>query len=258
MARAVLVHLPSAVIIIVVIFGVVAVSLSGLWIVRRVALDERHNEVAGFIIAVVGVIYGVLLALVVVATWEQFQDARAVVDREASIVLSLYRDAQVSGAEAAQARQALTGYVEAVVGQEWSRMEDGEESRRAEEELARVWTAFLAIDHERPDVAANIADDLDELAVVRAERLFMSTDTLPAVFWAGIIVGAVITIGFTYLFWVPDVRAHAVMVLALAALIGVVLAMILVLDMPFTGDAGVGSEPLAEARTEFAHIDRQR
>ena len=46
---------------------------------------------AGFILAVVGVVYAVLLAFVVVIVWQQFDSARADADREATIVLALYR-----------------------------------------------------------------------------------------------------------------------------------------------------------------------
>ena len=35
-------------------------------------MDEKHNEVAGFIFATVGVVYAVLLAFVVIVVWEQF------------------------------------------------------------------------------------------------------------------------------------------------------------------------------------------
>jgi hypothetical protein len=37
---------------------------------------QGHNDVAGFIYAVVGVIYAVLLALMVIAVWEDYEKAR--------------------------------------------------------------------------------------------------------------------------------------------------------------------------------------
>jgi hypothetical protein len=52
----------------------------------------EHNDVAGFIIAVVGVIYAVLLAFVVIVSWEKFVSAEAVVGEEASALRSIYRE----------------------------------------------------------------------------------------------------------------------------------------------------------------------
>src|SRR4028118_1337023 len=53
---------------------------------RRVPapLRREHNDVAGFIYAVVGVIYAVLLALVVIAVWEEHEAAKATVREEAN------------------------------------------------------------------------------------------------------------------------------------------------------------------------------
>ena len=56
---------------------------------------EAHHDVAGFILAVVGVVYAVLLAFVVVIVWQQFDSSRSDADREATIVLALYQDAAV-------------------------------------------------------------------------------------------------------------------------------------------------------------------
>ena len=46
-----------------------------------VLADGEHNDVAGFIIAVVGVIYAVLLAFVVIVSWENFSQAESTVGR---------------------------------------------------------------------------------------------------------------------------------------------------------------------------------
>jgi Protein of unknown function (DUF4239) len=56
--------------------------------------DGEHNDVAGFIIAVVGVIYAVLLAFVVIVSWEDFSEAESTVGQEASALRSIYRESQ--------------------------------------------------------------------------------------------------------------------------------------------------------------------
>src|SRR4028118_1596380 len=67
--------------------AVALVAVAGLEAVRRLVPAERrqeHNDVAGFIYAVVGVIYAVLLALVVIAVWEEHEAARATAREEAN------------------------------------------------------------------------------------------------------------------------------------------------------------------------------
>jgi hypothetical protein len=74
----------------------VFVSLLGLALVRRkVPISElaEHTDVAGYVYAVIGVIYAVVLALVVIAAWEEYRDARQATANEASAVLNLARAA---------------------------------------------------------------------------------------------------------------------------------------------------------------------
>ena len=55
---------------VLVVLVAVLVAVSGLILVERfvsASLRQEHNDVAGFIYAVLGVIYAVLLALVVIA-----------------------------------------------------------------------------------------------------------------------------------------------------------------------------------------------
>ena len=53
--------------------------------------------------------------------------------------------------------------------------------------------------------------------------------------WAVLVVGAVITIGFSYFLGVEGNRAHALMTGSLAAMIALTLYLILALDRPFAG-----------------------
>src|SRR5688500_15229285 len=80
------------------IVAAVLLALLGLAVVRRTVPHERlarHTDVAGYVYAVIGVIYAVILAQVVIAAWDDYQDARAVADDEANAVLNLARLAQV-------------------------------------------------------------------------------------------------------------------------------------------------------------------
>ena len=64
------------------LLGCISVSLAagGLILVQRlvpIAVRRQHNDVAGFIYAVLGVVYAVLLGLMVVAVWEEWNTALA-------------------------------------------------------------------------------------------------------------------------------------------------------------------------------------
>ena len=74
----------------------IAVSVAIALLVRRFFPHEQlreHNDVAGFIYAVVGVIYAVVLGLVLVSVWERTFEAEDLVAHEATIVAGMYRAA---------------------------------------------------------------------------------------------------------------------------------------------------------------------
>src|SRR5215210_8627964 len=81
----------------VFIGGSVGLALFGAVHVRRrvdLATQMEQNEVAGFFIAVLGVVYGVLLAFAVIVVWEGYGDAQTTAEREANSVGDLYRMAE--------------------------------------------------------------------------------------------------------------------------------------------------------------------
>jgi hypothetical protein len=57
-----------------------------------VKVRRAHNDLAGFSIAIISVVYAVLLAFIAVATWESFSSAETIVQEEAGYIGNLYRD----------------------------------------------------------------------------------------------------------------------------------------------------------------------
>jgi hypothetical protein len=65
---------------------------------------------------------------------------------------------------------------------------------------------------------------------------------MPAVLWAVLVFGGIVTIGFTYLFGLGNAWAHRLMVLSLAAVIALALFTIWALEYPFSGGARIPTE----------------
>src|SRR5215213_12042800 len=116
--------------VVFIVLMAVLVSLIGLVLVRRLApIDQlaQHTDVAGYVYAVIGVIYAVVLALVVIAAWEEYRDAREAATDEASAVLNLARAANGWPAgDSDQVESALVVYARHVVDVEWPAMARGD------------------------------------------------------------------------------------------------------------------------------------
>jgi hypothetical protein len=103
------------------------VAVGGLVLVQRLMPARRrlrHNDVAGFIYAVLGVAYAVLLGLVVVAVWEEWNAAATVaVDQEASEAAEIFWLAhRLPQPEGRSLQELARSYAQVVVNEEWPLM----------------------------------------------------------------------------------------------------------------------------------------
>src|ERR1051326_2717365 len=108
-----------------------AISVGVMLIVQRFVnredLREGH-DVAGFIYAVVGVIYAVVLAFVVIVVWEQFNDAEHYAQQEASHIGDIRRLAEAFPDSIRNRIEGTTErYLHSVVEREWPKMAHGQE-----------------------------------------------------------------------------------------------------------------------------------
>lgn len=85
--------LPQWLALTLILASVVLPALLGFLVVQRlrpVDVRRSHNDVAGFVFAAVGVIYGVLLAFVVIVVWEHWEHTEDNVQMESVVALSRY------------------------------------------------------------------------------------------------------------------------------------------------------------------------
>jgi len=85
--------LATALYLILTVFVPVLVAVAGLVLLQRLVPPERRegqNNVAGFIFAVLGVAYAVLLAFVVIAVWQDYEADQTNVESEAHELAGIY------------------------------------------------------------------------------------------------------------------------------------------------------------------------
>nr|AIA13705.1 Protein of unknown function (DUF4239) [uncultured bacterium] len=228
----------------------------GLKMVRRtVSLEvlQSHHEVAGFIIGVIGAVYAVLLAFVVVAVWDQFEDANATVTREANQLIDLSRMAQGFPLPAQQSVQdSLRVYVRVAIDEEWPAMARGEQGQRTQGAMDQLWKSYREMDPQTSRENALYSASLDRLIELndsRRLRLYASRNDIPLIVRILLWGGGLMTLAFTYFFGVKSIRSQALMTAGLASVLSFVLFLIVALDNPFHGSVRVSPEPLKQALT---------
>jgi hypothetical protein len=206
----------------------------------------RHNDVAGFIHGVIGVVYAVLLGFTAIMVWEQFRNAQQGVELEADALADLYRDAQAFPPEVReQMALRMRAYAGMVLEKEWPAMAEGEsnpETGEAYEQLWRTYHEFTPQDDNQRAWHAESIRRLNALDDSRRDRLLRVRSGLPTVIWSALLGGGAVTIGFTFLFGTRNALAQGVMTAGLALTIGLVLLSIVALVHPFSGITRVNPE----------------
>jgi len=235
-----------------------ALAMAGPFLVRRQVELERltvNNEVAGFKFATIGVLYAVLLAFVVVVVWERFNDAEHAVAREAGAATTIYRLAWgIEGEPGNGLREALSGYLEVDLREDWPAMAHGRGSILVTRALDSVYGQLLRFhptDLRQTAIQTEIMAQLGQLTQARRERLVRASGTVPGIIWFVLFVGAVLTICFTFFFGTRNIRAQSMMTGALSLLILFALLIVITVDRPFSGSVAVTPEPLKEVLADF-------
>jgi hypothetical protein len=222
------------------------VAVGGLVVVQRLYSTERrkqHNDVAGFIYAVLGVSYAVLLGLMLIAVWEQWNAAQDVASDEANELAGIFWFAHaLPQPEGRHIQELARSYAEVVVEEEWPLMEQGRSSPKAWDTLDELRGTILGLD---PPTGAQLVrynqvlEQLHALGDARRERLLAASEGLATILWVVLIGGGVITIAFTYLFGLDNTVVHTLMVAALAMILSLSLFTVAALDYPFKGDVRI-------------------
>jgi hypothetical protein len=238
----------TASIVVAMFYGVLVVSLAILLAVGGLILVEylvpwqvrqHHNDVAGFIYAVLGVVYAVLLGFVTIVVWEDFEEARSAADAEANELAEFFWLAQeLPEPQGERIQELAQSYAKVVIDDEWSLMEQGRASPRAWALTGEMRSSIYDFE---PDTDAEQVlygqglQRVHDLVDQRRLRLLETREGIPRVMWSILAVGGIIVVGFTYLFGLENTRSHTLMIAALAAIIALVLFTIYALNQPFAG-----------------------
>lgn len=242
----------------------VVFSLWSKWLVGRRLLGE-HHEIGNHFVGVVGVIYAVLVAFVVVTAWQARDRAVEVTMAEQNNVDDLfYLVSAYPGSDARTIRFMLRDYTMDTFG-EWNQMlhqqrlcsdvlesditcfkPQGAISRYANRlaQCIRERTFSLSpatpreqvIYQESIKIVQNLAENREE------RRLRYQQRTLQPILWWSFLLGAFILVGMTYFIIGQDPRSQLVRSAALFSTVGMMVALALVFDRPFAGRMQVPGE----------------
>ena len=248
---------------IVFLFIVTAGAVIGLLLVRRRinhAALARHNNVASAVFSVVGTLFTVLLAFVVIVVWQSEDKAVERTAQEAGILGDLMRDAGLfPDPERTELRNELREYGQAVINEEWPAMASGESSPHVWDVVNRLFESFSRLRPAAPwevNIHSETLSRLNDLSDHRRLRLLSANSKVPPLLWGVLSVGTLILLVFSYFLGVEGDRAHALITGSLAAMIAMTLYLVFAMDRPFAGALRVKPDAFRVVMEKVAVLSR--
>jgi hypothetical protein len=224
-----------------------AAAVGLMYLVRRQSKADHffiEIERGAGIFAFLGTAFAVILAFVVLAAFQSFNDAKAGAEQEATSVVELSRTAEFFGpTEKDPIEGVLICYGRAVIHDEWPAMKNGERGP-----LVGLWVNRFqgGLKQVEPKTEAQKAaflqllEQQDTRTDGRRERLSEANRTIPAPVWFLLILGASVTLGFALFF--ADRREGFIvqgsLIAAIAALVVSGLLLVWFLDHPYENRSG--------------------
>ena len=259
-----------------------AIAMFGPILVRRIFGIERliiNNEIAGFKFAVVGVIYGLLLTFAAISTWDKFSEAQVAVIEEAAAANAIYQLTNGPEQDQLAVRGALSKYLKLAIDKDWPAMEVEQESEEVSGALGELYIDVIRLIQKgamvpaqkkgtvSPQKGANpvqnevmsqaltieLIKQLDTITKSRRTRVHLAGGIVPNMMWNALLIGAALTIIFTFFFGAENLAAQVSMIGILATMIFMSLLMIISFDHPFTGSVHIGPEALEDLLKRFAN-----
>ena len=225
-------------------------------VVGRLLRGERDaNTVVALLVNSFILYYGVLLALLSIAVFENHGKAEEAIGREASSIVALYRDlGGYPEPHRTSLRDLLRRYVDEEAGPGWREQQQGRASAAGTslvDELSRHLMSF----EPAGSVGQNIrhAETLrmfDEFVERRRTRIQSGRTSIPLVIWGIVLTGAVLNVLVMWLFDLNQ-TTHFILGGVLTGFIGLVIYMLAILDQPFRGAHGLRPGDLLEVRQQM-------
>ncbi len=203
------------------------------------------NDIVGYILSCFCVFYGLLLGLIAVAAYQNYNQVESNVSREAIALTALYQDVKGYPEPHGQnLRWLLREYCRYVIKYAWPLQQKGVIPEGGRPRIVAFQEMLLAFEPQTKREEILHAETLHQFNVfyeARRTRLHAVTTGIPVVMWYVVIVGAIINIAMVWMF---EMRFITQLVLGglLAFFLGTVIFLIAAMDNPLRGEVSVSPE----------------
>ena len=207
---------------------------------------KKCHEVGGYYLAMVGTFYAVLLGLIVIDAMTRFQQAEKNIAIEASSLIKIYIVADRFPEQKDQLEKIIEEYTHEITEVEFPLKGEGKISTKATDlafSMLQTVKVIEPVTENQKAIYPNLLSLLSDFLDSRRDRIRNANIGEPTVEWIILIIGAAITITYTFFFTMESNSIHLIMRGMATLMILMSLYLILLFGTPFSGDLKVSPEP---------------
>lgn len=240
--------LPANVLCLLFVAVVVLISLGGLHVYHlyfESRTSAQNNEVVGITFGAVSLIYSLVLAFVILAVWQDYDELGKTIGSETDRLNSILAHSSTLPPPIQQPiRTALTTYCSQVVEKEWTLLTpDLLDNPSAIPDLRLMLLQLEPHNKLEESIYAVLDEDLSCISDLRRSRLSFNQSHVPDLVWFILNVGSVMLIVFYYFLNVPTMKLKRFYLAFLSGYIAMCMFLVYRLDRPFVGRQQIGIKP---------------
>lgn len=229
-----------------VLFALVGQFVVGRFLPRWFG-DKDYNDIVGQYLSAAGVFFGITLGLISVATWENFGAVDTAVSNEASSLGVLYRClSQYPEPHRTLLVDQLRAYTRREIDVSWPKQRQGVTPGTIGNTLiSRLHSDLAQFEPKTEGQKALHSETLHRFSVMvesRRQRLTGVTTQLPSIVWLVVAGGSILNLALMWLLVVEKKALHYLLNTLLAALLGLLVFLLAIMDHPFRGTYSVGPD----------------
>ena len=244
---------------VLLVLAAATVSVLGFVFLSKVVPERwlvADGDAASAVYATIEMVYAVLLALGAIAVWEPRSEAAGNTEREANDLVEVYWSARnFAEPDKMIVRGLVVRYAEEVAGGEWRSLKHEQEpSQRAETLMTQLKAQIEAVrpaDGQQALSQEQALSRIGSAADARKARISTADEAMPGPMWPILVIGAIVSVGFLYLFRLDRTFPNGLMLFLMGGMIALILLVIYHLEYPFSRGLGIGPEAFLDALSQI-------
>lgn len=205
--------------------------------------QDGTNDIVGYILSLYSVMYGLLLGMLAIGTYQSLLAAQEIADKEAASIAALYRDVGAYPEPTGSTLQTLLkDYTRHIIDEDWPLQRKGVIPAGGTQRINVFHSQLIKFEPQTKGQEALHGEALhqfNQLVSLRRLRLSsVSSGGIPSIMWYTVVTGAVICMVFIWLFNMSFIAQLILGGLASFA-IATMICLSALMDNPFRGELSV-------------------